>query len=150
MSGIVALGMQWNDAGCSVQAVVFYAKYNLILSARLWPSFRHDAQGRRPKMSDTDRGQLLLAYHIIEKGVSPRSCLLVIKALVVIGNVVWQEPWIENITRENGIIFAKKPKMAVLRLFACKLIVAKILLLKSALLCVGNYTTLLNIAAAWM
>ena len=150
MSGIVALGMQRNDAGGSVQAVVMYARYNLILSARLWPSCRHDAQGRRPKMSDTDRGQLLPAYQIIEKGVSPRSRLLVNKALVGIGDVVWQKPWIDNITREYGIILAKKPKTHVLRLFACKPHVAEILLLKSALLCVGNYITLLNIAAACM
>ena len=62
MSGIVALGMQRNDAGGYVQAVVIYARYFLMLSARLWPSCRHDAQGHRPKMSDTDRVQLLPAY----------------------------------------------------------------------------------------
>ena len=90
-------------------------------------------------MSDSDRGQLLPAYQIIEKGVSPRSHLLVNKALVGIGNVVWQKPWIDNITREYGIILAKKQKTHVLRLFA-KPHVDEILLLKSALLCVGNYT----------
>ena len=150
MSGIVALGMQRNDAGGYVQAVVIYARYYLMLSARLWPSCLHDAQGRRPKMSDTDRVQLLPAYQIIEKGVSPRSHLLVNKALVGIGNVVWQKPWIDNITREYGIILAKKLKTHVLRLFVCKPHVDEILLLKSALLCVGNYTTPLNIAAACM
>ena len=101
-------------------------------------------------MSDTDRDQLLLAYHIIEKGVSPRSRLLVNKALVGIGDVVWQKPWIDYMTCWYGIILAKKPKTRVLRLFACKPHVAEILLLKSALFCVGNYTTLLNIAAACM
>ena len=40
-------------------------------------------------MFDTDRGQLLPAYQIIEKGGSPRSRLLVNKALVGIGDVVW-------------------------------------------------------------
>ena len=71
------------------------------------------------------------------------------KALVGIGDVVWQQPWIDNITREYGIILAKKPKTHVLRLFACKPHVAEILLLKSALLCVGNYTPLLNIAGGF-
>ena len=92
----MAIGIQRNDAGGSVQAVVMYLKYNLIASARLWPSCRHAAQGRRPKMSDTDRRQLLPAYQIIEKGVSPRPRLLVNKALVGIGDVVWQKPWIDN------------------------------------------------------
>ena len=101
-------------------------------------------------MSDTDRVQLLLAYQIIENGVLLRSHLLVNKALVGIGNVVWQKPWIDNITREYGTILAKKLKTHVLRLFACKPHVEEILLLKSALLCVGNYTTPLSIAAACM
>ncbi len=148
MSGIVALGMQQNDASGSVKAVVIYARYKPILSARIWPSCRHDAQGRPPKMSDTDRGPLLPANQIIEKGISPRSRLLVNKAVVGIGEVVWQKPWIDNITCEYCTILAKKPKMHVLRLFACKTHVAEILLLKSALLYVGNDTTPLNIAAA--
>ena len=125
-------------------------RYNLIVSARLWPSCRHDAQRRRPKIFDTDRGQLLPAYQIIEKSVPPRSRLLVNKAPVGLGDVVWQKPWIDNITRENGIILAKKLKTHVLRLFACKPHVAETLLLKSALLCDGNYTNLLIIAVACM
>ncbi len=119
--------MQRNDAVGSVQTLIIYARYNLIPPARLWPSCRYDAQGRRPKMSDTDRGQLLLAYQIIEKGFSPRSRLLVNKAHVGIGDVVWQKPRIDNITRECGIILAKKKRKRM----SCVCLPANLTLLRS-------------------
>ena len=58
------------------------------------------------------------------------SRLLVNKAFVGIGDVVCQKPWVDNKTREYGIILAKKPKTHVLCLFACKPQIAEILLLK--------------------
>ena len=66
-------------------------------------------QGCRPKMSDTDPGQLLPAHQIIEKGVSRRPRLLEIQSLVGIGDMVWYKPWIDHLAREYDIILATKP-----------------------------------------
>lgn len=90
-------------------------------------------QGCRPKMSDTDPGQLLPAHQIIERGVSRRPRLLVVQPLVGIGDMVWHKPWIDHLAREYDIILATKPTVHAQHLFACTPHIADILLIERSL-----------------